>query len=230
MANNGVKAWSYSRYSDYRQCPAKFKYKHIDKLPDPAGPAAARGTAIHAEAEAYLKAEKTPRKVPESLKRFESFLKSWRSQMAQAETEIVLGPKWGLLKGAKNSRLWFHPDAWLRAKLDVYAPASTKSVVVADWKTGKRRDDHVDQAALYGLTVLLSNKRLLEAVVHMLYVDQDRDNMLTLTVLRDEVPALLERWNASIAPMFKDRKFAPKPGPLCGWCNFSKGRGGPCQN
>ena len=37
---NGVTAWSYSRLSDYQQCPAKFKHKHMDKLPDPPGPAA----------------------------------------------------------------------------------------------------------------------------------------------------------------------------------------------
>ena len=37
---NGVTAWSYSRLSDYQQCPARFKRKHIDKLPAPADRAA----------------------------------------------------------------------------------------------------------------------------------------------------------------------------------------------
>ena len=43
-----VTAWSYSRYADYKQCPAKFKYKHLMRLPDPgsAAPDFVQGLAL----------------------------------------------------------------------------------------------------------------------------------------------------------------------------------------
>ena len=35
-------SWSFSRYMDYKGCPAKAKYKHLDKLQEPPNDAMAR--------------------------------------------------------------------------------------------------------------------------------------------------------------------------------------------
>lgn len=57
-------SWSFSRYSDYKQCPLKCKLKHIDKISEPPNPAMARGAAIHNLAEDYIKG-KVPKLAPE---------------------------------------------------------------------------------------------------------------------------------------------------------------------
>lgn len=48
------KAWSFTRWSDYETCPAMAKYKHLDKLPAPQHPAAARGADIAQRTEDWL--------------------------------------------------------------------------------------------------------------------------------------------------------------------------------
>ena len=228
---NGVTAWSYSRLSDYQQCPAKFKYKHIDKLSDPPGPAMARGVEMHKLAEDYFNAARKPRKPPAGFERFAHLLSHWRGKKTQAEKEVVLGKNWSAIGNVKASRLWFHPEAWLRVKMDVYRRADAgATATIADWKTGKRYSAHNEQAELYGLAALVASPELNEAVVHMCYVDQKVDNHSVKAVFREDVPELVERWSAKIAPMFNDTKFAMKPGPLCGWCAYSRAKGGPCAH
>ena len=61
-------SWSFSRYQDYKSCPAKAKYKHIDKLKEPPSPAMERGAAIHNLCEQYVRG--TLAKLPPELKLF----------------------------------------------------------------------------------------------------------------------------------------------------------------
>jgi len=50
--------WSFSQWESYDQCPAKWRYQSVLRLPrKPAGPAAKRGTHLHDRAEAYIKGE-----------------------------------------------------------------------------------------------------------------------------------------------------------------------------
>jgi hypothetical protein len=49
--------WSYSRLSVFEQCPKRYYYSSIEKIPTPQHPAATRGTNIHIEAENYIKGE-----------------------------------------------------------------------------------------------------------------------------------------------------------------------------
>ena len=53
LDKNPVKSWSYSAYALYDQCPAKYRYAKIDKLPEPRSEALERGDRIHKEVEAY---------------------------------------------------------------------------------------------------------------------------------------------------------------------------------
>ena len=42
-----VAALSPSRASDFMQCPLLYRFRVIDRLPEPPSPAAARGTLVH---------------------------------------------------------------------------------------------------------------------------------------------------------------------------------------
>jgi RecB family exonuclease len=52
-----ITSWSFTRYNTYSQCPAKAKFKFIDKLKEPDSPQMQRGTDIHKLAENYVKGE-----------------------------------------------------------------------------------------------------------------------------------------------------------------------------
>ena len=61
-------SWSFSRYMDWRGCPAKAKYKHLDKLAEPPNAAMERGSMIHKLAEDYTLG--VLKRIPAELKAF----------------------------------------------------------------------------------------------------------------------------------------------------------------
>ena len=58
-------SWSYSKYSCYKLCPAQFKYKYIERIPQGPAPALERGLEIHDDAEKFMKGKL--KKIPESI-------------------------------------------------------------------------------------------------------------------------------------------------------------------
>lgn len=224
-----VTAWSYSRYGLYTQCPAKFMYKHLLKLPDPSGPAAERGNIIHGLAENYIKLGKKIKpthKIPTELSNVAAELAHLRVNNAIAEQEWGFKADWSWI-GRPG---WFGNDVWVRVKADAVVTYDDDTGMGVDWKTGKRYDEHATQAELTGLLMLMRYPNLVEADVRFWYVDEPAaSNEMQLVVKRTEVPALQKDWEKNVRPMFADRKFPPRPNRFCSWCNYSKGKGGPCK-
>jgi hypothetical protein len=173
-----VTAWSYSRYADYKQCPAKFKYKHLDHLPDPGSPAMQRGNDIHKMAENFIN---LGGKVPRDLANVADELKFLRKAKATAEENWGFRNDWEWI----GRQGWFGDDVWFRAKTDVRLLYDDDTLLLGDWKTGRKYFSNEEQ------------------------------------IQRD--------WTRRAVPMFKDRRFAPTPNDKCGWCPFSKAKGGPCK-
>src|ERR1700722_6270359 len=120
-----ITAWSYSRYQAYTECPAKAKYKFIDKLPEPPAPAMDRGTAIHKMAENYAKG--VSKKIPEELKNFTQKFTKLKKAKPIVEQEWAFDKMW-------KPTDWFGPQAWLRVKMDAsYKDQNTLYVI--DHKT-----------------------------------------------------------------------------------------------
>src|SRR4051794_17367719 len=88
-------AWSFSRYKDHKECPAKAKYKHLDKLPEWADgakpPAMLRGETIHKEGEAYLRGKAL---LPASFKAFSREMRELRKAQAIPEGKWGMSIKW----------------------------------------------------------------------------------------------------------------------------------------
>lgn len=215
MANK-ITAWSYSRYQTYTQCPRKAKYKFVDKLPEEQGDAAARGELIHKEGEVYLKGAKEP---PESFGMYRASLAVLRKKKAVAEQEWAFTREW-------KPTSWFAKDAWVRVKADA-VQVGTKKARVIDFKTGKRREEHLTQLSLYALAtfiLFLVNK----VTVELWYLDDDL-GPLVAEYTRDAMPHLMVEWENKSKPLLTDTMFAPNPSYLCRWCAFSKAKGGPCE-
>lgn len=88
IKSNKITSWSFSRYSDYKQCPLKAKLKHVDKLKEPPNEAMARGAAIHNIAEKYIKGE--GRTLPAELKQFGAEFKMLRKQYKKKINGMVV--------------------------------------------------------------------------------------------------------------------------------------------
>jgi RecB family exonuclease len=75
---------SYSSYDTYRTCPLKYKYREIDKIPEPKSKEAVFGTLVHA----VLKYVHTPSLLPPTLDQaLDYFSKGWNSAVYEDEME-----------------------------------------------------------------------------------------------------------------------------------------------
>ena len=222
--------WSYSSLTKFEKCPAQWKYAKIDRLPDPSGPAAARGSRIHAQLERALKTEDAG--VPEvSLVDYVAALR-----LRRPEVEVMwhfdrdwqfLGPD--LYEPGANRAL--AKASWLLVKMDAYvAPTpgrKPRPAHVVDWKTGKIYPDHEQQGELYAVSSA-SRDGGTAVDVDMVYVDQAHVEKWRL-----EIGAALEEmqgeWAERAEKMLTATEYRAKPGQGCHWCSFSGRKKGPCR-
>ncbi len=217
MKKNPITAWSFSRYNLYDQCPARFKYKHIDKLPDPGSPAMERGKVIHKEGEEFLLNDGLP--VPDSFKLFED-------QMEElASLDVFAEQQWGFNR-AWHPTGWFGKDTWLRVMLDAGVEYEDHTADVIDFKTGKKYGDNGEQMELFALATFFRFRGTKEVVTRLWYVDSGDEDIETFTA--DQVIPLRDKWTKKVQPMFNDTVFAPRPNDKCCWCPYSASAGGPC--
>lgn len=216
---NKIKSWSYSRYATYKQCPQKAKFKYIDKLDDPSGPAAERGTEIHLKLQKYIEG-KSNRMPVECHPKHVDTIKLLRRKHAVCEGEWAFTDKW-------NVTGWFSPEAWLRVKID--ALYIDKAVAhVFDHKTGKFRPGQYDEQLLqYCMATLLMYPDVVTVESTLLF--HDTGDIVKKTLHRAYLDKVKAKVLESVEAMLSDTRFAPCPGVLCGWCSFSKKKGGPCK-
>jgi hypothetical protein len=219
-----VTAWSYSRYADYKQCPAKFKYKHIMRLPDPGSPAMQRGNVIHKAAEDFLRGR--TKKVHEDLANVKEQLLFLRDQSAVPEENWGFKRDWAWIRREG----WFGDDVWLRAKTDVRLLYDDDTMLLIDWKTGKMYNANEEQIELFALAGFRRFPNVTEVDTRLLYTDVAAgENEIQRVYTQPELAAIQRDWERKVKPMFADRRFAPTPNDKCGWCPFTKAKGGPCK-
>lgn len=218
-------AWSYSRYSDWRTCPKKAFFKHIQRIKEPSNKAMERGSAIHKEAEDY--AGKRTAKRPASLNRFKDEFKHLRkiSKHLMLERSATVDRNW-------EETEWDNwAKAWLRAKFDVcyVDPEDPTILVIIDHKTGRMRpDQHGEQLDLYAALgfKLFSEVQTIRA--EMWYLD-DGEVLPRGYWRKIDADRLVKLWEKNVKPMMADKTFRATPSNACSWCFYSKAKGGPCE-
>ena len=151
----------------------------------------------------------------------------------KVEEQIVLDVGW------KPCSPFDKTKAWLRTKLDVLR--LTKSAEVIDWKTGgiDKRNGSVraeakydDQLEIYAVATLAAFPALKEVKTALVFVDcgpRFDPKVTRESVPRKALAKLQKKWVTRVVKMLSDDIFAPRPSEKCRWCNFSQGKGGPCQ-
>jgi putative RecB family exonuclease len=236
-----IRAWSYSRLKDFEKCPQLYKFKVIDKLPEPQNAAMERGEKIHKLAEKYLVGGG---KIPQELMRMKPELTLLRKLKAVAEDQWTFTEKF---TGTTEWNNW--AAAWLRVKIDAvvkleyqFLPTIRElkikkrkingiGVWVLDWKTGQFRPEaSVDQLELYVLTTFLLRPDAMFVLATLAYTDVGR----LVHAYYENDPELIKRlkakWLKRVEPQQKEMKFKPTPGAQCNWCHFRKSIGGPCKH
>lgn len=212
-------AWSLSRYKDFTKCPAFAKYRYIDKLPEEKGEAAARGIAVHQNAESFLKKGKTL--VPEWMPLRRQLMALRTKPHGSSEQKWAFNSKW-------QPVTYFAKDAWVRMVLDYKYKTKKSDITVIDFKTGKiREEEHKEQMGLYAAGSVAVDPDIKTIKVELWYVDHKK---ITKDEFTSEHAVMLQKeWVDKVQPMLTARQFPPRPNPLCSWCAYSKAKGGPCK-
>lgn len=228
-----IKAWSWSRYAGYVQCPAKLKFSTIDKIKEPKSAAMQRGADVHDGIAAYLtmKASRLPAEIKNCGANFKELRTMWGRRMKLAATAMapIIEDEWAFTSGWEQTGWKDWDNCVVRIKIDAGWWESPTRLRIRDWKTGKfsegSSEEYMQQLELYALAALIIFPQLEEVVPDLFYVDQgveypppQQKHVFT----RADVPRLKKLWAKRIKPLLADRTFSPRPGWYCAGCYFNK--------
>lgn len=222
-------SFSYSRWSDFKTCPAKAAWKHLHKIKEPGNKAMDRGTAIHKMAEDYVL--KKIARLPAELKLFKDEFKHLRSINAPAEEQWTFNRRWGLVEWNDWN------NAWLRVKIDChYIEEDTATVI--DYKTGSispyRAEGYAEQLELTAASAFQKMPEVSTVRTQLWYLDQGKiypEEEGDATFERDrDAKRIIKIWERNAAQMMNTTVFKPKPNRGCHWCHYRKSNNGPCKH
>lgn len=239
-------ALSPSRASDYKQCPLLYRFRAIDRLPEPKTEAQVKGTLVHAVLEHTHQAPRDERTFEAAVARIKP---EWEKMcedpavaevVPEGETSRFLNEAWTLLRGyfqMENPQGFdaheceMYVDTVLpngvpvRGFIDRVDVAPTGEVRVVDYKTGKKPKPQWSHDAQFQMRFYaLVYWRLFDTIptqLRLMYL-KVLDSMF-LAPHREELEYferdLGELW-AKIEGDGKSGDFRPKTSKLCGWCSF----------
>ena len=240
-------ALSPSRAADFKACPLLYRYRTIDRLPEPPSAPAARGTLVHKVLEDLFDLP-APERTPERA-----------DTMVPAAWEAVVAgrPESAQIAEAADPDAWFEScrtvlrryfdledprrlepaerehyvetlldgGLLLRGVVDRIDIAPNGAIRVVDYKTGRSSPEQFESTALFQMRfyalVLWRTRGVIPAVLRLIYLG----NSETLTYEPDEQDLLAtERqlralWEAvSLAHSTGD--WQPSKGRGCTWCSY----------
>jgi putative RecB family exonuclease len=234
-----------SRAADFKTCPLLYRFRTIDRLPEPPSPAAVRGTLVHAVLEELFDLPPQQRTLPTAADllpgAWERVL-SEEPEVAELFNDAEALAEW--MSGAQDllanyfrledpSRL--SPESReqlvetvvdglrLRGYVDRLDVSPAGDLRVVDYKTGAAPREAFEAKALFQLKfyalVLWRTRGVVPRQLKLLYL-ADADS-LTASFDADE----LERFEKSLKALWSaieratvSGDFRPNPGRLCDWC------------
>lgn len=240
-------ALSPSRASDYQQCPLLYRFRAIDRLPEPKTIPQVKGTLVHAALEDMHKMPREQRTYPAAVKRLKPNWEKMKDASPEL-TELVtdemafLVDSRTLLKGyfqmenpqgfdASACEMYVHtvlPNGVpVRGFIDRVDVAPTGEVRVVDYKTGKKPKPQYSQAAQFQMRfyalVYWRLHAAIPAQLRLMYL-KEWDSMY-LQPSKEELEYferdLADLWGKIVADGERGT-FRPKTSKLCGWCSFQE--------
>ena len=241
-----LKTLSPSRAADFKACPQLFRFRAVDKLPEPSTVYQARGTTAHLALQRLYDLPPNSR-TPQAL--FGLFREAWAEVRSSEEFEglfptIEEERSWGLESlellanyfGLENPATVRPRDREydmtedldgivVRGILDRIDELPNGDLVIVDYKTGKAPPERYALAAFFALKIyaLLVRRQLAKTPVELRLLYLNGPDMYRLRVDDRQLDAIERQlralWEAINRALARDL-FPPRPGPLCEWCSF----------
>lgn len=239
-------ALSPSGASTFEQCPRRWRFRYVEKLPDPPGQEALIGTFAHRVLELLLQEDpqrRTPERARELARRIWPEIEAdpdyqsldfdetagrvfrWRAWQAIEGLWVLEDPAEVEVAATEQhleTTLAGVPFRGVLDRLDV----ESDGLVVTDYKSGRApspryADSRLHQVLLYAAAVTESTgERPVRA--RLFYLGEKIiDVTVTDELLSSTVDQFESTWN-SIGESCVLDEFAPRIGPLCGWCHYAE--------
>lgn len=241
----GLETLSPSRASDFKHCPQLFKFRAIDRLPEPSTVYQARGTTAHLALQRLfdLPAE---RRTPETL--YDLFRQAW-AEVRGVEFE-------GLFESVEAERAWgleslellsnyfsiedptsFEPldreldmledldGITIRGILDRIEEGPDGSLIITDYKTGKAPPERYALPAFFALKIyaLLIRRRTGRTPDEIKLMYLNGPTVYRIPVNDSQLDAMDRQLRAlwgAIDRAIDEGHFPPRVSRLCEWCSF----------
>jgi RecB family exonuclease len=219
-------ALSWSRLSDYNQCPLKFKLKYIEKLPifkedSSSSPHLVRGSNVHKALENYVvqatsngELEVVVTSLPE-VETTKPFINRFLENYEQVipETQIAVNDKWERVE-------WFSRDAYYRAILDLIALRPDHCAII-DYKTGKMRDYDGGPSGMGQLHLSAGISTALWPTIPKItttYAYVDHRQTINKEFTQEDGVKIRAHFDQEHEKVNADTAFKPKVNEFCKWC------------
>jgi putative RecB family exonuclease len=248
LKNPRLETLSPSRAGDFKTCPQLFKFRAIDRLPEPTSIYQARGTTAHLALQRLFD-EPMDKRTPNRL--FDLFRESWTELRGEDEFEGMFEDedderKWGLesLELLRNYFAIEDPKTFdpedreldmledldgmvIRGILDRIDRDVDSQLVITDYKTGRAPPERYALSAFFALKIyaLLIRKRTGETPKELRLLYLNGPTLYRLPVDDQQLDAmdvqLRALWKAIDRALSNDR-FPTRTGRLCDWCSFQE--------
>ena len=241
-----ARSLSPSRAGDFLTCPLLYRFRVVDRLPEPPSPAAARGTLVHAVLERLFDHQAAGR-TPEAAR---SLLKPEWERLTEAEPELTT-----LFDGVEQRDVWlaeaavmldryftledprrlepaqreFHCEAvlesglLLRGYIDRIDVAPGGEIRIVDYKTGTAPREEFEARALFQMRfyalVLWRSQGSVPKLLQLMYLGSGE--IVRYAPDEADLRATERKVNALWQAIERARAagdWRPRPSRLCDWC------------
>jgi putative RecB family exonuclease len=234
-----------SAVSEYENCPQQYKYRKIDKLPEPPSLDAERGTLVHTVLQDLFEIPAAGRTIESAIELLPS---RWSAQLADkpALLEMVTNEKEWLDRASALVTTYFtlenpttfdathremhlendfDTNVYLHGYVDRLDVAPTGEVRIVDYKTGKAPKPGWEEKALFQLRVYAllywKNNGVLPRLLQLIYLGDGKLVKSNPTMAELEATEKVLRRVAKDIFISIEKEYWPaKPSRLCDWCYF----------
>ncbi len=235
-----------SRAGDFKQCPLLFRFRAIDRLPEPVTPPQARGTTAHLALERLFDLTAVER-TPERL--FDLFREEWTALRTTPEysglfDDLDAERQWGIdsLRVVANYTRMEDPtsvapverelmlaedlgEVVVRGILDRMDERPDGELVIIDYKTGNAPPERYALPAFFALKIyaLLVQRQTGRTPAELRLMYLGNSTVYSIEVDRntlDGIERQILALTTTIRAAVEGDNFPPKPSALCRWCAF----------